>query len=110
MPSILIVDDERDLVSLLDFNLRQAGFQTRVASAGADALADKVIKTGDTLFGQTVASIEFYRSNAFNNGGQVLFNYAFSNGVEGFAVATPVPATASWIKDDSVSLWSAAGS
>ena len=38
MPAILIVDDERDLVSLLDFNLRQAGFETLLATSGQEAL------------------------------------------------------------------------
>jgi two-component system phosphate regulon response regulator PhoB len=38
--SILIVDDERDLVSLLDFNLRQAGFETCVATTGAGAMTE----------------------------------------------------------------------
>jgi two-component system, OmpR family, phosphate regulon response regulator PhoB len=37
--AILIVDDERDLLSLLDFNLRQAGFETLLAASGAEALA-----------------------------------------------------------------------
>ncbi len=32
VPAILIVDDERDLLSLLDFNLRQAGFETLLAA------------------------------------------------------------------------------
>jgi two-component system phosphate regulon response regulator PhoB len=35
---ILIVDDERDLRALLDFNLRQAGFRTAQAATGAEAL------------------------------------------------------------------------
>jgi two-component system phosphate regulon response regulator PhoB len=39
VPAILIVDDERDLASLLEFNLRQAGFETAVAATGAEALA-----------------------------------------------------------------------
>ncbi len=39
MPNVLVVDDERDLVSLLDFNLRQAGFETTLAYAGEEALA-----------------------------------------------------------------------
>jgi two-component system phosphate regulon response regulator PhoB len=39
VPSVLIVDDERDLLSLLDFNLRQAGFQTLLAATGEEALA-----------------------------------------------------------------------
>jgi two-component system phosphate regulon response regulator PhoB len=37
MQVILIVDDERDLLSLLDFNLREAGFETLLASSGHDA-------------------------------------------------------------------------
>ncbi|HEX9291760.1 MAG TPA: response regulator [Anaeromyxobacteraceae bacterium] len=39
MPAILIVDDERDLLSVLDFNLRQAGFETLLAASGAEAQA-----------------------------------------------------------------------
>ncbi len=39
MPSILLVDDERDLLSLLDFNLRAAGFETALAATGEEALA-----------------------------------------------------------------------
>jgi two-component system phosphate regulon response regulator PhoB len=35
---ILIVDDERDLRTVLDFNLRQAGYETTQASTGAAAL------------------------------------------------------------------------
>src|SRR5512138_235179 len=37
MAVILIVDDERDLVSVLDFNFRQAGFETRLATSGQEA-------------------------------------------------------------------------
>ena len=36
---MLIVDDERDLRTLLDFNLRQAGWRTAQAESGAEALA-----------------------------------------------------------------------
>ncbi len=39
MPSILLVDDERDLLSLLDFNLRAAGFETMLATTGEQALS-----------------------------------------------------------------------
>ncbi|HEX9103734.1 MAG TPA: response regulator, partial [Polyangia bacterium] len=35
----LIVDDERDLRTLVDFNLRQAGWRTAQAETGAEALA-----------------------------------------------------------------------
>ncbi len=37
---ILIVDDEKDLVRTLDYNLRREGFQTRTALTGADALVE----------------------------------------------------------------------
>jgi two-component system phosphate regulon response regulator PhoB len=39
MAHVLIVDDERDLADLIDFNLRAAGFSTQVASTGDAALA-----------------------------------------------------------------------
>jgi len=39
VPSILLVDDERDLLSLLDFNLRAAGFETLLATSGEQALS-----------------------------------------------------------------------
>ena len=37
-PLVLIVDDEKDLRSLLDFNLRKAGYRTVQASTGNEAL------------------------------------------------------------------------
>jgi two-component system phosphate regulon response regulator PhoB len=37
---VLIVDDERDLLSLLDFNLRAAGFETALATTGEGALLE----------------------------------------------------------------------
>jgi two-component system phosphate regulon response regulator PhoB len=36
--SVLLVDDERDLLALLDFNLRAAGFETVLATTGEQAL------------------------------------------------------------------------
>ena len=38
MAYVLIVDDEADLAHLLEFNLRQAGFDPRVAVTGAEAI------------------------------------------------------------------------
>jgi two-component system, OmpR family, phosphate regulon response regulator PhoB len=37
--AVLLVDDERDLLSLLDFNLRSAGFETTLATTGEQALS-----------------------------------------------------------------------
>ena len=39
MTQVLIVDDEQDLAELIDFNLRTAGFGTRTAFTGEEALA-----------------------------------------------------------------------
>jgi two-component system phosphate regulon response regulator PhoB len=36
---VLLVDDERDLLSVLEFNLRSAGFDTILATTGEEALA-----------------------------------------------------------------------
>jgi two-component system phosphate regulon response regulator PhoB len=38
-PTVLIVDDEKDLRHLLDFNLKQAGYRTLQAATGEEALA-----------------------------------------------------------------------
>ncbi|HEY1584540.1 MAG TPA: response regulator, partial [Polyangia bacterium] len=38
-PTVLIVDDEKDLRHLLDFNLKQAGYRTVQAATGEEALA-----------------------------------------------------------------------
>jgi two-component system phosphate regulon response regulator PhoB len=37
--AVLLVDDERDLLSLLDFNLRAAGFETLLATTAEQALS-----------------------------------------------------------------------
>lgn len=39
MSHVLIVDDERDLAELIDFNLKSAGFSTHVSSTGEEALS-----------------------------------------------------------------------
>ena len=49
VPAILIVDDERDLRSLLDFNLRQAGFETLLAASGAEAQSQLRRRTPDLV-------------------------------------------------------------
>ena len=35
---VLIIDDESDLASLVEFNLQKAGYQTAIALSGARAL------------------------------------------------------------------------
>ncbi len=39
MPRILIVEDEQDLAGLIEYNLRQEGFETEHAPSGASALS-----------------------------------------------------------------------
>jgi two-component system phosphate regulon response regulator PhoB len=46
---ILVVDDEQDLVSLLDYNLQQAGFTTTIARNGEAALASARKKRPDLV-------------------------------------------------------------
>ncbi len=47
--TILIVDDEVDLLKLLEFNLRQAGFDTLVAETGARALSIAAAERPDLI-------------------------------------------------------------
>jgi hypothetical protein len=59
---------------------------------GPDPVADKVIQTGDPLFGSTVAGLS--GKPAFNDRGDLAFFYHLANDVEGIAVAhTPEPAS-----------------
>ena len=61
---------------------------------GDDAVADKVIQTGDMLFGSMVTDLLFFRGG-LNDHGDVAFHYELANGTEGIAVARPVPEPAS---------------
>ncbi|MGB8930224.1 MAG: response regulator [Anaeromyxobacteraceae bacterium] len=49
MPTVLIVDDERDLLSLLDFNFRSAGFDTLLAATGEEALRTAAQRVPDLV-------------------------------------------------------------
>ena len=46
---ILVVDDERDLVSTLEFNLQQEGYETRAAYNGEEALREALRKPAPSL-------------------------------------------------------------
>jgi two-component system phosphate regulon response regulator PhoB len=46
---ILLVDDERDLLSLLDFNLRAAGFETVLATSGEEAMSHLRLRIPDII-------------------------------------------------------------
>lgn len=53
-------------------------------------MTDKVITTGDALFGSTVTDV-FFSRDGLNNGGQVAFSAVLENGNEVVAVAVPEP-------------------
>lgn len=55
---------------------------------GADPAVDKVIVTGDTLFGSTVTNLRFSR-NGFNDAGQIAFVASLENGRQGLFRADP---------------------
>ncbi len=62
---------------------------------GPDRVADRVIATGDALFGGVVAGIQGSLSPGrfINDKGQIAFAYRLNNAVAGIAVATPVVST-----------------
>jgi len=59
---------------------------------GPDKVADRVIASGDPLFGSVVSTISqsLFAGHFFNDSGQVAFSYTLANGLSGIAVATPV--------------------
>lgn len=59
---------------------------------GPDPVADRVIATGDSLFGSVVTTLESGR-HALNDGGQVAFAYQLESGESGIALATPEATT-----------------
>ena len=58
---------------------------------GPDPVADKVITTGDLLFGFTVTSLGFLQGLGLNDAGQVAFFATLANGASGVFRADPVP-------------------
>jgi hypothetical protein len=69
---------------------REIGVPFSGIFTGPDPLKDKVIGTGDPLFGSTVARVGFFSSMPFlNNAGQVGFWYELADGRSGVARANP---------------------
>jgi hypothetical protein len=95
-----LIDTNGPAKDLLDVALNELGtivFQATLDDgrsglfSGPDLLADKIIATGDTLFGSTVTEVAFDRG--LNDSNQVAFSYALANGSRGIAMATvPEPA------------------
>jgi hypothetical protein len=57
---------------------------------GPNPATNKILVTGDTLFGSIITELGLSTS-AINSSGQVPFSYTLANGISGVAVATPVP-------------------
>jgi hypothetical protein len=55
---------------------------------GPDPVSDRVVKTGDSILGLTLASISFLRGG-LNDHGQIAFFARFSGGVSGVVRADP---------------------
>jgi hypothetical protein len=55
---------------------------------GPDPALDKVIASGDSLFGSTVSQVECSR-HCLNESGAIAFSYSLSNGETGVALASP---------------------
>jgi hypothetical protein len=58
--------------------------------------AEKVIASGDALFGSTVFALVMSNdlsltSHSLNDAGQIAFRYVLANGRSGIALATPIP-------------------
>jgi len=64
---------------------------------GPDVEADKVIATGDRLFGSTVTFFEFGGGQSLNNTGQIAFRAGLSDGRFVIVRADPVPEPSSLI-------------
>ncbi|KAB8316652.1 PEP-CTERM sorting domain-containing protein [Tolypothrix campylonemoides VB511288] len=58
---------------------------------GSDPVVNKIIGTGDTLFGSTVITVGDSNPQTLNNRGQIAFTAALADGTRGVYVATPVP-------------------
>jgi hypothetical protein len=57
---------------------------------GPDPIADKVIASGDSLFGSAFEGLNSDLAVSINDSGVIAFNYALANGVQGIALAVPV--------------------
>jgi hypothetical protein len=65
---------------------------------GPDPLADGVIRSGDALLGSTATSIRLpSATRPLNDNGEIVFEYALANGINGIAVARLIPEPSSAI-------------
>jgi hypothetical protein len=93
----IIEGDFPTIASLGDPSLNNVGevafileptFGTQFLVTGPDPVADRVIGTGDVLFGRIVSSVVFGREG-LNDRGQLAFTVFFDDGSSGVVLATP---------------------
>ena len=75
------INDANDVAFLGFLNSGELGIFT-----GSDPVADKVIQTGDLLFGSSIVDMRIF-SDSLNDSGQIAFSYALADGRSGIAVA-----------------------
>lgn len=62
----------------------------KVSSLFANPVTDKVIATGDLLFGSTVTSLFAFSNDFLNNSGQIVFHAQLADGFIVIARAEPI--------------------
>lgn len=97
--AVTIADHSGQFESILDRAINDAGtvaFCSTLDNAsghgiftGADPLNDCVIRTGDELFGSIVTDVQWFR--ALDEWGNISFKYTLASGVQGIAIASPLP-------------------
>lgn len=94
-----IADNSGAFDSFIDLALNDEGtvaFQAALDAGGegiftgSDLVADKVIATGDSLFGSTVTNL-FFQNNGLNSSGQIVFTAGLADGTQGVFRAEPIP-------------------
>ena len=83
----IAINDNGTILFATNFKDSEGVLQLGLFS-GPDLAKDKVIATGDRLFGSTVKSFGFWRVG-FNNGGQIVFTANLSNGNDSIVRADP---------------------
>ena len=71
---------------------------------GSDAVKDKVITTGDLLFGSTVTRLFAFSNNFLNNSGQIVFHAQLADGRRVIARAEPISKTSTAIPEPTSAL------
>lgn len=58
---------------------------------GPDAVADKIVQTGDLVLGSQISAIRGFGGRSLNDSGQIAFIADLTDGTEAVFLATPVP-------------------